>query len=513
MKRFLKWLLVLVVLGGVGAALWFFLGSGGGGGRGGKGEGPMVEAKAERRDFMLNVLATGTVKPKVGAQVNVGARQSGKVEKLNVRIGDKVKRNQVIAIIEHQDLDANLAQAQAQLDSAKIQLAARKLQRDADLARMDALLLQRKSELATENARLETIRTQLAANLELERKRLASVRAQRQAELGVASAEIQERAASQELAEKDSKRYDALFQKGMLAEQSLDKAKADKQAAESRLKSARQQKRLASTRLSHEVAVQEETVLRAEAELQREVALQEAVVKKAEAVLAVTEKELENLKTGYKAEIDVLEASLPRLEAELELSRIRLSYATVTAPIDGTVGTISTQEGETVAAGFSAPTFVTVVDLNALQVDAYVDEVDIGKVKEGQKATFTVDAFPNEEFQGTVTAIYPTAILRDNVIYYDVVIDIEGEFAGKLRPEMTANVTVKADSHLGVLGIPIKALDRKAGTNVVHVKKDGPPESREVKLGLEEGDFVEVVSGLEEGEVVVYKAPAQAKGE
>ncbi len=512
MKRFLKWFLIVAVLAAVGAAVYFFFFSGGGA-RGNKGDGPMVEAKVERRDFALSVLATGTVKPKVGAQVNVGARQSGKVEKLNVHIGDHVEKDQVIALIEHKDLDANLAQSQAQLVSAKIQLASRKLQREADLARMEALLAQRRTEVETERSRLESITAQLTGTLELERKKLDSIRAQRQAELGVASAEIQERSASQELADKDSKRYNTLFEKGMLAEQSLDKAKADVQTAQSRLKSARQQKRLASTRLSHEVAVQEETVKRAEADLEREVALQGAVVKKSEAVLTVAEKELRNLQTNYQAEIEVLEATLPRLEAELELSKIRLSYATVTAPIDGTVGTISTQEGETVAAGFSAPTFVTIVNLKALQVDAYVDEVDVGKVKEGQKATFTVDAFPNQEFEGVVTAIYPTAILRDNVVYYDVVIDIEGDFAGKLRPEMTANVTIKADAHLGVLGIPLKALDRKAGTNLVHVKNGGAPESREVKLGLEEGDFVEILSGLEEGEVVVYKAPAQAKGE
>lgn len=511
MKKPWKWIVIVLVVGGLGTgALMYF--------KGGNGkqmaQAAMTEAKAERRDFSLNVLATGTVKPKVGAQVNVGARQSGKVEKLLVKIGDQVKKDQIIAMIEHQDLDANLAQAEAELKATKVQLSAKKLMRVADKAKMEAQIAQRRLEVATERVRLESIRTQLTTELELARRQLSSTKAQRSAEVGVAAAEIQERAASQALAEKDIKRYTELFQKGMLAEQSLDQAKADAEAAQSRLRSAQQSKKLAHTKLAHEVALQEESVKKAEEDLAREVALQEEAVKKAESNLDVTLKEYEAQETSYQAEIDIMEANIPKLETELELTKIRLSYATVRAPIGGTVGTISTQEGETVAAGFSAPTFVTVVNLGMLQVDAYVDEVDVGKVKEGQKATFQVDAYPDVEFKGTVTAIYPTAVLRDNVIYYDVVVDIEGEFAGKLRPEMTANVTIKADSHLGVLGIPAKALDRKAGTNLVHVKKaDGSTESREVALGLEDEEFVEVTKGLEEGEVVVYKASTQAKAE
>ena len=513
MKKLWKWLLVLAILGGLGAAAWVFFGPSAAGGKKGA-MGAPAEAKVEKRDFALSVLATGTVKPKVGAQVNVGARQSGKVEKLNVRIGDTVKKDQVIALIEHKDLDATLTQARATLASTKVQIAAKRLQEVADVARMNALLAQRQSEVNTEKSRLESARAQRTSELELERTRLLSIKAQRGAEVSLAGAGIQESTASYQLADKDSKRYGALYEKGMLAEQSLDKAKADVQAAASKLNYSKQQRRVASTKRAQEIAVQEETIKKLEADMKNELALQEEIVRKVQTILEVTQKELEALKASYKADLDILEASLPKLEAELDLGQIRLSYASVTTPIAGTVGTISTQEGETVAAGFSAPTFVTVVDLTRLQVDAYVDEVDVGKVKEGQTATFTVDAFPNEEFKGKVTAIYPTAILRDNVVYYDVVIDIEGDFVGRLRPEMTANVTIKAETRLGVLGIPIKALDRKAGTNVVHVKKDGgPAEAREIKLGLEDGDFVEVTSGLEEGEVLTYTASAPAKGD
>jgi len=125
-----------------------------------------------------------------------------------------------------------------------------------------------------------------------------------------------------------------------------------------------------------------------------------------------------------------LESALAQVKsarAALDQSRIELAYATVEAPISGTVASVATQEGETVAAQLAAPTFVTLVDLGRLEVDAYVDEVDIGRVKVDQSATFTVDAYPDKVFQGVVEAIYPQAVIQDNVVNYPVIIRIEGE--------------------------------------------------------------------------------------
>jgi len=125
-----------------------------------------------------------------------------------------------------------------------------------------------------------------------------------------------------------------------------------------------------------------------------------------------------------------LESALAQVKsarAALDQSKIELAYATVEAPISGTVASVATQEGETVAAQLAAPTFVTLVDLGRLEVDAYVDEVDIGRVKVDQSATFTVDAYPDKVFQGVVEAIYPQAVIQDNVVNYPVIIRIEGE--------------------------------------------------------------------------------------
>jgi len=146
--------------------------------------------------------------------------------------------------------------------------------------------------------------------------------------------------------------------------------------------------------------------------------------------------------------------------------------------------------------------------LDRLEVDAMVDEVDIGKVRVGQKAVFTVDAFPAREFPGKVVAIYPDAILLENVVYYDVVIEIQGDEDKALRPQMTASATIFLDAKSNVLAVPAKAVKRERGKNVVYVTKGGEPQAREVKVGWKDGTWIEVVSGLQEGEAILQVAPA-----
>lgn len=138
----------------------------------------------------------------------------------------------------------------------------------------------------------------------------------------------------------------------------------------------------------------------------------------------------------------VSQSLVKQAEAALENARIQLSYTRITAPISGVVASVSTQEGETVAASFAAPTFVIIIDLDRLEVRAYVDETDIGRVKTGQKASFTVDTYMGVDFRGTVTAIYPGAEMKDNVVNYIAVIDFEKKQGYTLRPEMTTTVNI-----------------------------------------------------------------------
>jgi HlyD family secretion protein len=143
-------------------------------------------------------------------------------------------------------------------------------------------------------------------------------------------------------------------------------------------------------------------------------------------------------------ELQLAEAKVGQAQAALDYALVQVTYATVRSPIAGVIASVSTQEGETVSSGMSAPTFATVIDLRRLQVEAYVDEVDIGRVHPGLKATFTVDTYPDQTFTGTVTAIYPKAVLQDNVVNYLTIVSVDDP-QGLLRPEMTANVTIQIE--------------------------------------------------------------------
>jgi macrolide-specific efflux system membrane fusion protein len=228
----------------------------------------------------------------------------------------------------------------------------------------------------------------------------------------------------------------------------------------------------------------------------------------AKAELSASQTALELLNATYTSDLELASAEIARANASFANAKVHLSYATITAPIAGTIASVSTQEGETVSAGLNAPTFVTIIDLKRLQVDAYVDEVDIGKIHVGQNASFTVDTFPSREFKGEITTIYPKAVIQENVVNYDVVIDISDSYENSLRPEMTASVSIYLESRENVLAIPARAVKRSRGKNIVYIEDNGMPVAREIKVGWKEGQWIEVASGLEEGQIVYLSLPA-----
>lgn len=280
-----KLVLSLVILGAVAVAALVLAR-----GLASRGEEPAQAEKVVRRVRRAPesaVTATGVIKPMSGAEVRVGSRVSGVVRRLFVRVGDAVRKGEVLAELDARELLARRAQAAAAVQSAQ-----------ADLG---------------------------YAQADLGRKR----------ELGAAQ---------------------------LIPRNELDLAERVCSVAEQRLKEA---------------------------------------------------------------------------EANLEYADTQLGYTRIYAPISGVVSTISTQEGETVAASFAAPTFVTLLDLDRLEVWAYVDETDIGRIQAGQKARFTVDTYPGHEFEGRVTTIYPQAEIRDNVVNYVTVVRFEPQRDRTLRPEMT----------------------------------------------------------------------------
>ncbi len=308
--------------------------------------------KISRETLTREVIATGVIRPVVGAEINIGSRVSGIVENLPVKVGDTVEAGALLAELDSTPFEALLAQATAQvaLSGAEVELAQSNLKRTQDLA-----------------------------------------------------------------AEGYSPEAD----------------------------------------------------------------LQEAI-----------------------RDLDVARAQMSLNQARLRSATINLGYSKITAPIKGVIADVTTREGETVAANFVAPTFVSIVDLDRLEVQAYVDETDIGRVFVGQKAWFEVDTYSDTNFEAKVTAINPKAKLQNSVVNYVVVLDFDGQEGRILRPEMTAHVRLQLEERANVLTAPRSALRRQNGRQIVIVERDGDWTEQPVRIGWRTDQRVEIVDGVLEGELI-----------
>ena len=193
-------------------------------------------------------------------------------------------------------------------------------------------------------------------------------------------------------------------------------------------------------------------------------------------------------------------------------------YATITSPIDGVVLSKAVEEGQTVASSFNTPTLFTIAkDLTDMRVIANVDEADIGEVKEGQRVTFTVDAFPEDTFQGFVSQVRQEAAAESNVVTYEVVISAPNEDL-KLKPGLTANVNIFTLEMKDILTIPNKALrftpneamlsegetiQNAEGKTKVWAKEGAVLKAMPVKTGLTNGTLTQVLEGLAPGTEII----------
>tara|TARA_Y100001960_G_scaffold298694_1_gene346192 strand:+ start:104 stop:1393 length:1290 start_codon:yes stop_codon:yes gene_type:complete len=371
---------------------------------GGRRSGPSISdynfAPVLRREIRQTVLATGTVTLEVGAEIKIGSRISGQIEELFVKIGDFVKAGKVIAVIEHNNLLARVAQRTAELQA--------------------------------------------------EEARLAKLRNEGPLEINKTLAELEELQVQMKLTKKMMQRNLKLSNDGVVSETALDQSQEDVEVLKAKIKSAKESLKLKKTQVIHNIRLTEANVAKAQANL---------------------------------------------MEQETQLS-----YATLTAPSEGIIASISTQKGETVAASLNSPTFVNLINLRKMEVTVYVDETDIGRVKAGQSAEFTVDSYPKKIFKGRVREIHPKAIIKDNVVNYEAILKIRKEGIALLRPEMTANVVVTTDKKKNALTVHKKAIKRKNKQTFVTIKTGSDVMEKLVKTGWRDGDYIEILSGLSEGE-------------
>lgn len=202
---------------------------------------------------------------------------------------------------------------------------------------------------------------------------------------------------------------------------------------------------------------------------------------------------------------------------EVQRAQTNLGYATITSPIDGIVLSKSVEEGQTVAANFSTPELFTIArDLTNMQVVADIDEADIGNITEGAHVTFTVDAYPDDNFYGTVKQVRQEATTTNNVVTYEVVISAPNREM-KLKPGLTANVTIYTAEKKGVLSVSNKALrfiptqetvgNKKIidckGKNKVWSINGNKIIAHAVNTGMSDGIHTQIINGIKQGETII----------
>jgi len=214
-----------------------------------------------------------------------------------------------------------------------------------------------------------------------------------------------------------------------------------------------------------------------------------------------------------RAQIGVDQATIEQRQAQLAAAQVNLDYTNIVSPVDGTVVSRNVTVGQTVAASFQTPTlFLIATDLTKMQVDTNVSESDIGGIKDGNKAIFTVDAFPKRTFEGTVSQVRQSPQTVQNVVTYDVVVSIDNADLA-LKPGMTAANRIITDQRTDVLRVPSQALryapvtagaTRRSGTSGrtrpaeqgrVWVLRDGKTVRVAVTAGLDDDTYTEIVKG------------------
>lgn len=228
---------------------------------------------------------------------------------------------------------------------------------------------------------------------------------------------------------------------------------------------------------------------------------------------------LEDAEISYKeASANVLTA-----KANYNISKKNFEYATITSPVSGTVISKEIEQGQTVASSFSTPTLFQVAeDLSKMQIEASISEADIGYIKPNMAATFTVDAYPNDKFDGKIRQVRLSPTEESNVVMYTVIIEIDNS-SRKLLPGMTASVTIRAEEANDVLMISAMALQYKPSAtikdmikvkkidditelqDIVYIYENGEITPKVITKGLSDMTNIEIKSGLELGQKVIVE--------
>lgn len=465
-----------------------------------------MTAKVERGNLRNTVTATGAVQ--AVTTVLVGSQASGTISALYADFNSKVRKGQVIAQLDPATTQAQVTQARA------------------NLAQAQASLSQARAGVAGSRAGISDARAKETAARSTAQNTQAGVIAS-EANLAVAKAERDD--ASSLLRQQDQ-----LLAAGVIAQRDYDISKTAYNTADARYNQA--------------VAQLNQAKLTSQSSSSSGIVQSQATVQQSQATAQQS-----------AAQVQQVAAQVEQAQAALNLAQINATHTTITSPIDGVVVSRDVAVGQTVAASLSAPTLFTIAnDLKQMQVIANIDQADIGLVEQAKGVNFSVDAFPGQEFQGKIQQLRLNPVTVQNVVTYNVVIDVSNP-EEKLKPGMTANLVITIDERNDVLKVPNAALRftpqfsgtsgtrssgnraaaaggrRDAGqsndaagntsgdtanqdrptaaseaalpgqTRIVYVLgTDGKAQRRRIKIGLSDGAFTEVVEGnLKVDELVI----------
>jgi len=420
-----------------------------------------------RGDIYATVSATGIIEPT--QEVKLAFKGQGKVKAILVEIGDPVKKGQVLARLEEDELQLQLQQAQAGLKLAQANLA--KAQAPAD-----------ETEMAAAQAQVESARAQAeAARAAYQALLQGPTPAQRQ----VAEAQLKRAEAALKHAQEAYDKIAHLPNAGLMPQAiQLEQATIDYETAKANLK----------------------VTLAPPTESQKAQAL--AQIAAAEAAVAQAEANLHRLQRGPKPEdLAVLEAQVDQARIRVESAQLALKNAQLISPIDGVVGVINIRTNEFPPPGQPA---VIVADPAGFHIKLDVDELDIGQIQMGQTALITVDALEDAQLTGVVARIAPvadTTPMGGGVITtYEVIVNLDPTDQ-PLRSGMTATVAIITQKAENILIIPNRVMHLDKDTRTPYVEKivDGAPMRVDIQLGLRNDQYSEVVAGLEEGDVLAIR--------
>ncbi len=459
-----------------------------------------MTAKVERGNLRNTVTATGVLQ--AVTTVQVGSQASGTISAIYVDFNSQVKKGQVIAQLDPSTAQAQVQQARANLENARASLnqaRAGVTASRAGTADAQAKVLQAKSTVQSQQAGVSGAQANLAV-LRAERDDAMSALQQQQ----------------------------SLANAGVISKRDYEIAQTAYRTADARYNQA-------SAQLNQAILNEKVSAGAGQAQAVAQLQQSQAQIQQAE------------------AQVQQAEAQVQQAQASLSVAEVNLSHTTITSPIDGVVVSRDINVGQTVAASLSAPTLFTIAnDLTKMQVIANIDQADIGLVEQAKTATFSVDAFPGQEFKGTIQQMRLNPQNVQNVVTYNVVLDVDNP-EQKLKPGMTADLTITIDERNNVLKVANAALRFRpqnvntqnrpnnsertggqqggrrqrnaeagagqtenrltpstapvlAGQNrlVWVLGQEGTPQPRRITVGLSDGSATEIVSGnLQEGDVVI----------